>query len=250
MAKQPQDTKTNTEEESTTFKWEDLMSIRSDIVKQLMSNQTMLNTIVMSYKSLIDEDKELTEIVAGVFNSLTDIAKIIHDVTKTHATLDQDGKLVEYKKGDIDVDSEDYLDYNVSYQNYLQAGEQVGNIISLGYTEVVTKIAEKTESLTDEELAEFKKNVSLEQLKFSNKVQGALNGIFTKLSGEPKQPKPKRADRHKHLPKQQRKSSKPRTSKTTTTDTGTDNTNSTTDNTADTTGATSTTGQDTAEGQA
>lgn len=182
------------------IRWEDLMEVRQQLVKELIGNQAFLNTIVNSYMEYINKDKELKAKVIGIFKSLTDISKTIMEITKQHVTFKEDGTVEGYKKGIIDADDLDYLDYNTINSNYIAAGEQVINIVSFGYQEIVTSLNSKLKFLSDDEVKSIQKVLEEEQVKLNKKILGATHGIFKTVRGKRK-PKPKGGERHKDLPR-------------------------------------------------
>lgn len=179
------------------IKWEEVAEMRKTTVEELISNQGFLNSLVTGFKPQIDKDKTLQEAIAGMFNSLSDIAKLVAETTKQHAEVNDKGEVVKLKTGVVSADSPEYLDYMTVQNNYLQIAQSVVNIVGLGYQEIVTKINEQTHELDDKEVKAIEDTSLKEQVKLLKKMQNAVAQKYNLNSK-----KTKKKDRPKRKPKQ------------------------------------------------
>ena len=162
--------------------WEDLMQLKDSSVEAILGQQHLTMALIESAKGIISQKPAIKEAVVGLLKSYTDITNIIAENMKNHITMDDEGIITDYKKGEIDINSDDYLEFIKISSNYIHAQEQVVNLSFTGYTEVLTLITEVDPTLVSQTQVDA---LSKEYVKGVKQTQKIMKGF---VDGTAKQP--------------------------------------------------------------
>lgn len=120
--------------------WDELMDLKDTCTKAIIEQEVFLKSLTDKFKNTIDKNKEAKEILKGTFLSYSDIATKIRKNMEYHITIDENNKIVDYKKGKVDPSGEDYLDFLAVAGNYLFAQEQIADLSARSFTELLTTL--------------------------------------------------------------------------------------------------------------
>ena len=174
MGKNTWNTNKNDNIEKQVIRWEDLMGLKDSTANAIIMQQHLTNTLILKTKDIINSNPKLRESIVGLLNSYKDIILIINENMKKHITMDESNLITDYRKGVIDINSEDYLEFFKISSDYINAQEQIANLSFTGYTEILSMLAELDPNIVSQlQLDEMKKTYE-DGVK---SVQGVLKGV-------------------------------------------------------------------------
>lgn len=153
-------------------KWEELITIKDECVNSLLHQQMLLKSLMDKFPEKVNSVKEVRETIEGTFKSLTDIAKKVRQNMEFHMTIDKDDNVVDYKKGIVDPETEDYMSFITCSGNYIFAQEQIAAISASGFTELLTLLNDG--SVKQEDIDSINTSYLGEQVSLINTIQNAM----------------------------------------------------------------------------
>lgn len=118
--------------------WESVMDMRKDCVDYLVQQQALLHSLTDRFQSTIKGNQKVNEVLLGTFKSYNDIANKIRENMEFHIQMDENNNIVDYKKGKVDIEDDDYLNYLNIASNYTFAQEQLAALSTTSFTELLT----------------------------------------------------------------------------------------------------------------
>lgn len=159
-------------------KWEELLTIKDECVNSLLHQQMLLKSLMDKFPEKVNSDKKVKEIIEGTFKSFTDIANKIRQNMEFHMTIDEKNNIVDYKKGKVNPETEDYMDFLACSGNYIFAQEQIASISTSGFTELLTLLNDGTVTQNDID------SIKTEYLKGELEVVQSLEKAMEKTDGK------------------------------------------------------------------
>lgn len=153
-------------------KWEELLTIKDECVSSLLHQQMLLKSLMDRFPEKVNSDKKVKESLEGTFKSFTDIANKIRQNMEYHMTIGEDNKVIDYKKGVVDPETEDYMDFLACSGNYIFAQEQIASISTSGFTELLTLLNDG--SVKQDDIDSIKTAYLGQQIDLINTVQKAM----------------------------------------------------------------------------
>ena len=123
--------------------WDSLYELKDDTVNVLIKQQELIKEFLnVATNELNKEGKKeaadsLLVVMNGVFKSLEDIATLLRNNMELHITFGDNNKIVDYRKGIVNEDGDDFFDYLSIANNYVFAQDQISDITYKAYTEIV-----------------------------------------------------------------------------------------------------------------
>ena len=132
------DVKTPKKIKNQETKWEELLEIKNECVSSLLHQQSLLKSLMDKFPEKVNSDVKVKQVLEGTFKSFTDIAQKVRQNMDYHMTIDENNNVVDYRKGVVDPNKEEYMDFIVCSGNYIFAQEQIASISTSGFTELLT----------------------------------------------------------------------------------------------------------------
>ena len=150
--------------EAKVDKWEDLMQMRSDCINSYIDQHTLLITIGK-----------------GVNDSLVEISKKIKINMDRHVMptdkKDEAGNIIfDYKKGVVDPDGEEILEYWNIANEYMIINNDILGVGTDGYITLLDKLRAFTNAIKEEDITMLRKAVDNGQNEIIKTIQGAHSG--------------------------------------------------------------------------
>lgn len=188
--------------------WEDLIEFKNQTTNVIFEQYSLLNSLIQETEEYTKNDDKLKCVIIGLLKSFQDIVNVTHEIIKRHCTLNENNEVIDHLKGEIDINSDDYLDFIKISLDYTNAQEQMANLTYKANSEILSAIAEKEPELIDK--AEIDK-LDEAYLKGKSKVDKILKGAVDGFTGKAKQPRKSngsntRRDSSSTKPKTRRKS--------------------------------------------
>ena len=171
--------------EAKVDKWEDLMQMRSDCINSYIDQHTLLITIGKQFKDQIENDKIVSQIFKGVNDSLVEISKKIKINMDRHVMptdkKDEAGNIIfDYKKGVVDPDGEEILEYWNIANEYMIINNDILGVGTDGYITLLDELRAFTNAIKEEDITMLRKAVDNGQNEIIKTIQGAHSGKRSK----------------------------------------------------------------------
>lgn len=156
--------------------WEELMELRKLTVDELVNNQSLLKSFTDLSNNSIKKDKALEEVLVGTFNSFTDIAEKVRINMGYHITMDEETKTFkDYKKGPVNMETEEFLEFAKIANNYIHAGEQISALTATCFSELLT-ILNKNNDFDQKEIDKIIKAHNFQVNKVNKEIEDIKKG--------------------------------------------------------------------------
>lgn len=152
-----------------TLKWEELLGARDMTVSAIVSQQTQLHALTIKHKDDLLNNPELSKVVAGLALTYKDVADACRATMDKHMTLDSDNKILDYKKGIVNQDSDEFFDFLNISREYISQAENVATYASVAFTDIFAQL--KTYDMT-----KFQEEIELGKKEMEKIKLGAING--------------------------------------------------------------------------
>lgn len=174
--------------------WEDLMELKDKTVQELFGQQALTTALINSSKEYYAKDPGIKDIIVGILNTYKDIANSIRVNMDFHITMDEEGKITDYKMGEVNMNDDSYMDFLRITSNYIHAQEQLAHISCTSYAELVTRIAMQDPTIKEHVSGEEFINVKEKGIK---EIQKAMQGVKNAAKKRTQQPRAKSATKTK-----------------------------------------------------
>lgn len=166
--------------------WEDLMELKDKTVQELFGQQALTQALINSAKEYFVKDPGIKDIIVGILNTYKDIATSIRANMEFHITMDEEGKIKDYKMGEVNINDDSYLDFLRITSNYINAQEQLAHISCTSYAELVTRLAMQDPSIKEEVSAEDFINIKEKGMKEIEKTMQGVKNATRKRTQQPR----------------------------------------------------------------
>ena len=121
------------------FRWEDLRLHREEAATDIIKHQVLIMELSKQHEKVINNDNDLFQAIKGLVLSMKDLADELNDISKSHATF-KDNKVVEYRTGEIEANSDEEIEYSRIVSLYITLEEKIANLISVGSIDIFTRL--------------------------------------------------------------------------------------------------------------
>ena len=156
-------------------KWEELLKLKDECVDYLVKQQMLLKELTSKFQETIKNNKEINSILLGTFNSYNDIAQKVRKNMEFHMTIDENNKVIDYKKGKVNPETDDYLNFINTAGNYAFALEQLAVLSANSFTELLT-LLNTDGSIDKNDIVSIQTTLLGEQIKVAQAVQKEMEG--------------------------------------------------------------------------
>lgn len=125
--------------------WEQLIEEKNKTIDVMISSQGLIAGLVNSLEGKVEILDPYNEVLVGLFRSFEDISKLLRKNMECHVKFDNDNKIIDYKRGRIASDSDEFVDYLKISGNYVFAEEQISDLTYKAYGDIISKIRESAE---------------------------------------------------------------------------------------------------------
>ena len=112
------------------FNWEELKEYASGLYKQIINQQIYIHEIVKAKKQAIDANVDIRLTVAGLVDTINDLANVLTDNLKLHAD----------KTGDTQ-DVDEAMEFMRVAEVYVAVEENLGYLISTAHIDICSKLS-------------------------------------------------------------------------------------------------------------
>lgn len=154
------------EEVDMDMDWEYLLTMSKETGSELAQNAAMIEALysktaqLFKEKNIESELEQLTPIMDGLYKTFADIAELLRKNMETHCEFDNNNNIINSLSGKIEEDNTDdrFKFINIA-NNYIFAQEQIADIVSRAYGEIVALLRTKiVDENIDKDATEETKN--------------------------------------------------------------------------------------------
>lgn len=163
------------------LRWEELMSLKEKTDENVLNNYAWVKSMVENGMEILEEEPKLKSVLVGTLKSFVDVIHLLRQNIENHCTFGENGEIIDNKKGVIDPDSEEYLDFIGISSDYLLINDQIAKLTTSVFLELQSILAEKDATTTDDieksgkELNELREKVN-EGVNLIKELKDKANG--------------------------------------------------------------------------